>query len=313
MENQSEDSSKRILSTENLINPLTVMLFLALLIIFTLMLSNGIILLLEQWLGLSLADAFEKLKYENSRFIRSYVRLALLINHLAIFILPSLIVTYFFYKKNWKNFLQLNFQPIPDQIVNCLFSIVLVVASFPLAQLALKLNQQIPLPDWARRIETDTEAMLQNLLVADAPLELFFNIAVIAIIPGIGEELLFRGVIQRNLEKFFKNPHKAIWIAAIIFSAFHMQFEGFLPRMLLGAMLGYLYYFSKNLWVPIIAHMVYNAFQIVAAYLYASEMSSIDIEQIDQTPLGLIIFSIIFVSGIGYYFIRFNTSKMADQ
>ncbi len=85
-----------------------------------------------------------------------------------------------------------------------------------------------------------------------------------------------------------------------------MQFEGFLPRILLGAMLGYMYYFAGSLWIPILAHFVYNAMQIIAIYLYSNQMSTIDIDEIEKTPVGLIIISIIFVFTIGYYFIQFN-------
>jgi hypothetical protein len=79
--------------------------------------------------------------------------------------------------------------------------------------------------------------------------------------------------------------------------------------MLLGAMLGYMLYWSGSLWVPIIAHFAYNGLQILAIYLYSNKMSSIDIDQIEKTPVGLTIISIIFVFTIGYYFFQFNHVK----
>jgi hypothetical protein len=83
--------------------------------------------------------------------------------------------------------------------------------------------------------------------------------------------------------------------------------------MLLGALLGYLFYYSKSLWIPIIAHFVYNAIQIIAVYLYSNKLSTVDIEQIDKTPFGLIIISIIFVFVIGYYFIQFNVKREKSE
>jgi membrane protease YdiL (CAAX protease family) len=312
MENQSEDSSKRILSTDDLIvtySPLTVMSFLALLIIFAILISSAIILLIENWYGLSMQDAFDMIKHENSLGLRNYIRSVLVINQLFIFVLPSIIIVLFFYKKKWLSFLQLKFNPPIVQSINSLLAILMITAAFPLAQFTLWLNQQIPLPEWMKKMEETTNSLLQNILGIEAPFELFLNLIVIAAIPAFGEELLFRGVIQRNFEKWFRNPHAAIWLAAILFSTFHMQFEGFLPRMLLGAMLGYLYYWAGSLWIPIVAHFVYNAIQIIAVYLYSNQMSTIDIDQIDKTPFGLIIISIIFVFSIGYYFVQFNLRK----
>lgn len=80
--------------------------------------------------------------------------------------------------------------------------------------------------------------------------------------------MLFRGIVQPKLTEHFKNPILGIWVTAIVFSAIHMQFEGFFPRMILGAMIGYLFYWTNNLWVPIVAHFVNNGLQVVVAYFY---------------------------------------------
>lgn len=309
MENISEDSSKRILSTDDLINPLTVMMFLALLIVFTILISNGIIFLLEKWYALPVTEAISALTANSTREIRDFIRLILFINHLFIFIIPSATVAIIFYRKKWLKFLQLNFNPPFQQSINSLLAALMIIAAFPLAQFLLRINQKIPLPEWLKSLDEATNAMLQNLLSVETSYELILNLVVIAVIPAFGEELLFRGVIQRNFEKWFRNPHAAVWIAALLFSAFHMQFEGFLPRILLGAMLGYLFYLAGSIWVPIITHFVYNSIQIIAIYLYANDLSSIDIEQIDQTPIGLTIFSIIFVFIIGYYYVQFNVTS----
>jgi membrane protease YdiL (CAAX protease family) len=87
-----------------------------------------------------------------------------------------------------------------------------------------------------------------------------FAFVVVAIIPAVGEEFLFRGLIQKYMTGIVNNPHVAIWLTAIFFSAFHMQFFGFVPRMILGAFFGYLYYFSGNIWYAIGAHFVNNGF-----------------------------------------------------
>ena len=116
----------------------------------------------------------------------------------------------------------------------------------------------------------------------------------VAIVPAIGEELLFRGLIQKFFRQIFGNPHAAIWVTAILFSAFHLQFYGFLPRMLLGAFFGYLFYFSRNLGYAIIAHFINNGFTVTLLYLYQAGIISYDIESDESVPLiSIAIFSMI--------------------
>ena len=106
--------------------------------------------------------------------------------------------------------------------------------SFPLAQLLLSWNARFPLPDWALQAENSTSALLQQLLQMDQVSELAFNFLLIAIAPALGEELLFRGLLQSYLQRILGKAWLAIWITAIVFSFFHFQLAGFLPRMLLA-------------------------------------------------------------------------------
>jgi len=106
------------------------------------------------------------------------------------------------------------------------------------------------------------------------------GLLVIAAIPAVSEELFFRGIVQTKLVAYFKNPHWAIWLGAVFFSAFHFQFEGFFPRIVLGAVLGYLYYWSINLWIPIILHFFNNAMLVSAPFFAISDQ----IPSADTTP-----------------------------
>jgi membrane protease YdiL (CAAX protease family) len=105
----------------------------------------------------------------------------------------------------------------------------------------------------------------------------------IAFLPSIGEELLFRGVIQRIFTNWTRNYHWGIWISALLFSALHMQFYGFIPRMFLGVLFGYLLVWSGSMWLPIIAHFINNAVAVVAMYLIDKELLSPEIEEIGTT------------------------------
>ncbi|MFY0626184.1 MAG: CPBP family intramembrane metalloprotease [Reichenbachiella sp.] len=116
----------------------------------------------------------------------------------------------------------------------------------------------------------------------------------IAIIPAIGEELLFRGLIQKYASQIFGNVHVAIWLTALVFSAFHLQFFGFLPRMLLGAFFGYMVYFSGSLWYGIAAHFVNNGMTILILYLHQQGVVDFDIENTESFSLDTVaIFAII--------------------
>ena len=97
--------------------------------------------------------------------------------------------------------------------------------------------------------------------------QLLFCLLVVGLMAGLSEEMLFRGAMQRTMQDSRLGAHTAIWVTAIVFSAFHMQFFGFLPRMLLGAWLGYLFVWTRSLWVPIIAHTLNNSTVVVMSYL----------------------------------------------
>lgn len=93
----------------------------------------------------------------------------------------------------------------------------------------------------------------------------------IALVPAIGEELLFRGVFQRLFTEWFRNIHWGIWISAILFSAIHFQFFGFLPRLFLGVIFGYLLELTSSMWVPIVAHFVNNLTGVIIAFFISPD------------------------------------------
>ncbi len=137
------------------------------------------------------------------------------------------------------------------------------------------LNASIKLPAllqnfeaWAQAKEIFIKNLVLYLTAANTPLEVLLAFLVITIIPAIGEELLFRGILQNILHKITRNDHWAIVISALIFSAVHFQFYGFLPRLLLGIWFGYLYWWSKNLILPILAHFFNNAVTLTLLLIY---------------------------------------------
>ena len=152
--------------------------------------------------------------------------------------------------------------------------VVFYLVSLPAMNWLVDFNGSMVLPSWMSGVE---EAMRQaEDMAADATKQildintipqLLFCLFVVGLMAGLSEEMLFRGAMQRTMQDSRMGVHTAIWVTAIVFSAFHMQFFGFLPRMMLGAWLGYLFVWTRSLWVPIIAHTLNNSTVVVMSYL----------------------------------------------
>jgi len=181
------------------------------------------------------------------------------------------------------------------------------------------LNSQMSFPEslsgienWMRTMEDTAEGMVEKFMKVESISGLLFNIFMIAVIPAIGEELMFRGVIQRILTNLTKNKHWGIWIAAFLFSAMHMQFYGLLPRMALGAMFGYLLVWTGTMWVPILAHFVNNTMGVMGYYLINKGVISKDVEEwgsgTEQLPL--VIFSMTIVGFLLYLIWRIEQNQI---
>jgi len=151
---------------------------------------------------------------------------------------------------------------------NILLAIGVILLITPLVSFLIEVSLAIDFPDWIKKFDRNSEALILAFLKMDNFTDLLANILVMAIIPAIGEELFFRGFIQNTLSGFFKNNHTAIAVTAILFSLIHFDLEGFIPRFFLGAILGYMFFWTKSLWVPIIAHFTNNALAIVISYPY---------------------------------------------
>ncbi len=161
--------------------------------------------------------------------------------------------------------------------------------------------------DWARERETEGEELTKFFTIFDTTGDFVFGILVIALLPAIGEELVFRGLLQPEFYRASGNHHVAIWTSAIIFSAFHMQFFGFIPRVFLGALFGYLYLWSENFLIPMIAHFVNNGFLVIMMYLNQKGIITMDMESPDAAPWSLVVsFTLVFTVLI-VYFKRYHT------
>lgn len=186
-------------------------------------------------------------------------------------------------------------------------TLLFTLSYFPLLNLVMEWNQSIALPEalkdieiWMRAMEDKAAGLTEIFLAMETPLDLAVNLFMVAIIPAIGEEMVFRGVLQQLLKDWLKNAHVAIFISAAIFSAFHFQFFGFFPRMLIGIFLGYLFYWSGNLWYPIIGHLFNNGLQVVLVYAgyISAEPTSTEEMTITTITAGTIVLAMV---GFAFY------------
>lgn len=158
---------------------------------------------------------------------------------------------------------------------------------------------------WALAKEEELKRITDYLTDFSGPGELMIAMLVIAVVPAVGEELLFRGLIQTRINRIVRNPHLAIWIAAILFSAFHMQFYGFVPRVLLGALFGYLFYWSGSLVLAMVAHFVNNGFSLIMVYLHRQGTLDFNIDDTESVPLETVTFFFIIGAILTFFLIRF--------
>lgn len=183
---------------------------------------------------------------------------------MGIFIFPSFMFCYL-------TGVSLHFKTVSRQQV--LLSATIMLLSWPLINVLSVWNEGIHLPaflsdleTWMRSAEAQAMRITEAFLAVDSLGGLLANLLIIALIPALGEELIFRGLIQNGLFKWFRKIHLSIWVTAFLFSAIHLQFLGFFPRFLIGAMFGYLMLWSGSIWLPIVAHFVNNAAAVLLSY-----------------------------------------------
>jgi len=188
-----------------------------------------------------------------------------------------------------------------------LYGFLIFGVSYPVIAVIAQWNEQIVLPDsltgvenWMRQMEDAAKDVTDLFLSGETLSDLFLNLLIIAAAAAFVEEIFFRGALQQLIEKWLRNGHVAVWTAAFIFSAIHLQFYGFLPRLVMGAVLGYLFLYSRNLWIPMLYHFVNNAAVVVITYFWGE---SNFLEQLEDKPLTWVSFIVMIVSGLLTYFL----------
>ena len=210
------------------------------------------------------------------------LKLMQLIQSVGMFVLPPFVFAYFCSDKSIR-FLHL------DKKLNWVhvgLVVMFMLLIIPAINLLTSLNQQMVLPKafagieaWMKSSEEQLAKLTEQMVNVHSLSALSINILLIAMIPAFGEELFFRGTIQ-SIFKQKSHIVFSIWMTAFIFSAIHMQFYGFLPRLLLGAFFGYLLFWSESLWLPVVGHFVNNGVAITFYYLKCNGYRMPDIDSI---------------------------------
>ena len=202
------------------------------------------------------------------------------------------------------------------KVQSFLLATICLVLVIPFINFLGAINSQMSFPEslsglenWMKTMEDAAKVMIEKFMKVDNLGGLMFNVFMIAVLPALGEELMFRGVIQRIFSNWTKNHHWGIWITAFLFSAMHMQFYGFLPRMALGAMFGYLLVWTGTMWVPILAHFVNNLMGVLGYFLIDKGLISNDIEEwgTGKEQIPLVIFSL---AGVGFLLFLIYRSEL---
>lgn len=258
------------------------------------MLYGGIASLLIHAFGYSLLSlSTDQINWSDEQAV-NFLKMMQALSSVIIFLLPAYVFTRIVYARSFTRYLGFRSADHPNMY---LLACIAMLLSFPVVFWLGELNQSVPLPQWVRNFEQDTSKQMEAFLKYRGLSGVALNIFIIALLPALGEELCFRAVLQRIFIHLSKNAWAGIIITAMLFSALHFQFEGFLPRMFLGVVLGMLYWYSGSIWTSIGAHFLNNAVQVMVVS-YAPKY----IDANPAMPLLLVVASFVSVASVLIYY-----------
>ncbi len=234
----------------------------------------------------------------------------------GLFLVPALLAGWLIQKNPWEYLLA-------DRSIRAsvaLLVLILLIVSIPWINYLGFLNENLTLPArWSdlmekiRHSDDQSWELMKSYLDTPGAWGLLFNLFMIAIIPSLGEEFFFRGVLQRIFSEWFKNGHLAVWIAAVLFSLAHYQFLGFIPRIILGALFGYIFLWTGSIWMPVLAHLVNNATAVIYYFLFLKDKLEMDPQQVgmQQNPMLFITASVL-LTVAGMLAIRYMGKASTD-
>lgn len=262
---------------------------------------------LAAWIyGFSISDVLELGTYDDPKYVAA-AKLIQILGSVGTFVVPALLFSYLFAGDIFSYY---NFRN-PTSTVSMLLVVLMMISIIPFINYMAEINLKMEIPFRAldqmlRSLEGTAEEMMVAFTATKSIWGLLVNLLMIGVIAAVGEELIFRGVLQRLMIQMVKNSHLAIVITALLFSAFHFQFFSFLPRFVLGLLLGYLMFYGRSIWYPILAHFVNNAMGVI--YYYFNSRGSADdmLEEIGTSTLipvaAVVSLALFLVFGVLWYY-----------
>ena len=267
--------------------------FLPILILSGLVLSHIIGALLCQFLFdvsffSSTQDVFDP---QNKKLIDA-MKLLQFFNALGVFIVPSILFLHF-RGVSFYTYLKLNSSVY---IKGVLAIFIMALAMIPVANFLGALNAMLPLPEFLsflKEIEAQTLLITEQFLIMNTLKDLFLMLGLIGFVAAVGEELLFRGVLQNLFQEWFASPHIAIWLTAFLFSVIHLQYHAVLPRFVLGALIGYVYVNSGSLRSAMLLHFFYNSTLVLLTFFIQHGGLDASWEEVGAEGLMLALISVL--------------------
>lgn len=283
------------------VHPLTQLLFVGLLIVV----SSIVVMALATLLGFLFFSPSDMMgAYAGSIENIAVLKYLQMVQSIALFIIPAWLAGIFF-SKNTLQYLHFTNKHVTP--ITILLVATIMLTAIPLIDFTGYLNQKMSLPgfmkgieEWMFRMEEAGKIVIEKFAKVHTASGLIINIIMIGVLPALGEEMLFRGTIQPLMKKWLRNNHAAVWVTAFVFSAMHFQFYGFIPRMLLGAVMGYMLVWSGSLWLPILAHFVNNTTGVMLYFLYYNNVVNIDPDHLGYADkiLPLLVSTIIMIASM---------------
>ncbi len=265
--------------------------------------------------GRSFADSFSGGYDFSDAITLSKLKYLQIVNQFAMFIVPVLLFA-MFSGNSISGYLKLNTKAAP---VSLLLAAGVIIAGLPLLNCITQWNAGMSFPKafsgiehWMRTSETLNDNLTTAFLGTTSAWGFVVNLLMMSILPAIGEELFFRGVVQRVFAEWFRNIHVAVIVTAFIFSAIHFQFFGFVPRFLLGMFLGYVFYWTGSLWAPIMVHFINNGLAVCVAFLAARGLVNQNYNTFGSSDnVWVIVLSTLTISGMMLLLYKFRRNNKA--
>ncbi len=262
-------------------------------------------------------DVLQLGAYEDPRYVAAS-KLIQISGSIGTFIIPAFLFSYLFEGDLFSYYRFRN----QTGMLPMLLIVLMMVSVIPFINYMAEINMKMEIPIRAldqvlRTLEETAEEMMVAFTATKSVGGLLVNLLMIGVIAAVGEELIFRGLFQRLMIDMVKNVHLAIFLTALLFSAFHFQFYSFLPRFVLGLVLGYLMFYGRSIWYPILAHFVNNAMGVI--YYYFNSRGSADdmLEEIGTSSLipvaAIVSLALFLFFGFLWYYQTGRVSSQSPQ